>query len=332
MYIFFFIIFNFFLVVNFKHIKIFHINIDKPDKKRKFHKKPTPLAGGVLIFINILIYTFFSLFFSDILDQKIFLNFKNFLNFIIIASIIFLIGFYDDKLNIRSNIKFFLLIIVIFFLLQLDENFIISQLNFSFSNAKINLNEYSIPFTIFAYLVFLNAFNMFDGINLQSGIYSFIILISISILYVESNFIKILIISLLSFLYLNYKDLSFLGDSGTLLISFIISCIFILLYNLKKITYADDIAIFMLIPGLDLIRLFITRIINKKNPLNPDRNHLHHLLLKKYSEQKSLIIITTLIILPILLNMFKFKNLISLILVIVLYSVFCFKKKLFKFL
>ena len=173
---------------------------------------------------------------------------------------------------------------------------------------------------------------MFDGINLQSGIYSFIILISISILYVESNFIKILIISLLSFLYLNYKNLSFLGDSGTLLNSFIISCIFILLYNLKKITYADDIAIFMLIPGLDLIRLFITRIINKKNPLNPDRNHLHHLLLKKYSEQKSLIIITTLIILPILLNMFKFNNLISLILVIVLYSFFCFKRKLIKFL
>ena len=332
MYIIFFIIFNFFLVVNFKHIKIFHIIIDKPDKKRKFHKKPMPLAGGILIFINILIYTFFSLFFSDVLDQKIFLNSKNFLNFIIIASIIFLIGFYDDKLNIRSNIKFFLLIIVIFFLLQMDKNFIISQLNFSFSNTKINLNEYSIPFTIFAYLVFLNAFNMFDGINLQSGIYSLIILSCISILYVESNFIKILIISLLSFLYLNYKDLSFLGDSGTLLISFIISCIFILLYNLKKITYADDIVIFMLIPGLDLIRLFITRITNKKNPLNPDRNHLHHLLLKKYSEQKTLIIITTLIILPILLNMFKFKNLISLILVIVLYSVFCFKKKLFKFL
>lgn len=332
MYIIFFIIFNFFLVVNFKHIKIFHINIDKPDKKRKFHKKPMPLAGGILIFINILIYTFFSLFFSDVLDQKIFLNSKNFLNFIIIASIIFLIGFYDDKLNIRSNIKFFLLIIVIFFLLQMDKNFIISQLNFSFSNTKINLNGYSIPFTIFAYLVFLNAFNMFDGINLQSGIYSLIILSCISILYVESNFIKILIISLLSFLYLNYKNLSFLGDSGTLLNSFIISCIFILLYNLKKIPYADDIAIFMLIPGLDLIRLFITRITNKKNPLNPDRNHLHHLLLIKYSEQKSLIIISMLIILPILLNIFKFNNLISLILVTVLYSVFCFKKKLFKFL
>ena len=332
MYIIFFIIFNFFLVVNFKHITIFHINIDKPDKKRKFHKKPMPLAGGILIFINILIYTFFSLFFSDFLDQKIFLNSKNFSNFIIIASIIFLIGFYDDKLNIRSNIKFFLLMIVIFFLLQMDKNFIISQLNFSFSNTKINLNEYSIPFTIFAYLVFLNSFNMFDGINLQSGIYTLIILISISILYVESNFIKILIISLLSFLYLNYKNLSFLGDSGTLLNSFIISCIFILLYNLKKIAYADDIAIFMLIPGLDLIRLFITRITNKKNPLNPDRNHLHHLLLIKYSEQKSLIIISILIMLPILLNIFKFNNLISLILVTVLYSVFCFKKRLFKFL
>lgn len=299
-----------------------------PDNVRKFHKKPIPLAGGILIYINIIIYTVMSFFFPEILDQEFFLNFGQFFNFITVATIIFLIGFYDDKLNINANLKFVLLLVVIFFFLQINEDFIISQINFSFFNTKIILNDYSIAFTIFAYLVFLNAFNMFDGINLQSAIYSIIILSFISILYVESNFIKILIISLSSFLYLNYKNLSFLGDSGTLLISFIISSIFILSYNNKYIIYADNITIFMLIPGLDLIRLFITRIINKKNPLKPDRNHLHHLLLKKYSNQKSVGIITILILIPLLLNMLKFDNIIIMILVIILYFFFTFRKKI----
>lgn len=327
MYLIFFIIFNLFLIINFKHIKIFHFNIDIPDNERKFHKKPIPLAGGMLIYVNIIIYTIMLFFFPEILDQKIFLNFRQFFNFIIVTSIIFLIGFYDDKLNINANLKFILLLVVIFFFLQVNESFIISEINFSFFNTKITLNEYSIAFTVFAYLVFLNAFNMFDGINLQSAIYSIIILSFIPILYVESNFIKILIISLSSFLYLNYKNLSFLGDSGTLLISFIISSIFILLYNNKYIVYADDITIFMFIPGLDLIRLFITRIINKKNPLKPDRNHLHHLLLKKYSDQMTVGIITILILVPILLNMLKFNNIIIMILAIILYFFFAFRKK-----
>jgi hypothetical protein len=42
----------------------------------------------------------------------------------------------------------------------------------------------------------------------------------------------------------------------------------------------------MLVPGLDLFRLFFERIIKGKNPFFPDRNHIHHLLLKKMSYLK----------------------------------------------
>ena len=50
----------------------------------------------------------------------------------------------------------------------------------------------------------------------------------------------------------------------------------------------------MIIPGLDLMRLFIIRIYNGKNPFTPDRKHLHHILLSKHNiyitnrKQKSL--------------------------------------------
>ena len=60
----------------------------------------------------------------------------------------------------------------------------------------------------------------------------------------------------------------------------------------------------MLIPGLDLIRLFILRISKGRNPLTPDRLHLHHLLLLKFSYTHTLTIIMLLISMPIFLNYF----------------------------
>ena len=47
------ILFNFLLIVFFDKIKIFHINLDYPDGKRKLHKSPIPLAGGIIIFLNL---------------------------------------------------------------------------------------------------------------------------------------------------------------------------------------------------------------------------------------------------------------------------------------
>ena len=108
----------------------------------------------------------------------------------------------------------------------------------------------------------MNAFNMFDGINLQSSSYSLIILISIIFIYNLNLFILILIIYFLFFSYLNINNKSFLGDNGTLLLSFIISFIFIKLYNQKIFEFSDEVVLFMLVPGIDLIRLVIERTYN----------------------------------------------------------------------
>ena len=303
--IFFFLVLNILLLMNFSKIKFFYLNIDKPDKVRKFHSKPTPLAGGQIIFLNILIYWIFLNFFQDLIDDEIiFKNLKSFNIFMLISSIIFLIGFIDDRLNLKANLKFFLLFFAIFFLLLIDKSLIISTIKFSFYNESLSLNKFGIFFSIFCFLVFLNAFNMFDGINLQSSIYSLIILFCILFFYSFSFLISVIIISLIGFSYINFKNRSFLGDSGTLLLAFIISFTFIKLYNLEFINHADKIVIYMLIPGLDLIRLFIFRILRKKNPLSPDRLHLHHILINKFSLFKTLSIIIFLVTFPIILNYF----------------------------
>jgi len=161
---------------------------------------------------------------------------------------------------------------------------------------------------------------MFDGINLQSSIYSLFILVYFFSLNSESLLIALLIIFTLFFICLNHLNKSFLGDSGTLLISFMLSVFFIKLFNEKKIIYSDEILIFMLVPGLDMIRLFFERIKNKRNPFSFDRLHLHHLLLRRLNYFKTILTIMLLIIIPIILNETNLNKLITIFITILIYS------------
>ena len=84
---------------------------------------------------------------------------------------------------------------------------------------------------------------MFDGINLQSGIYLVTITTSILFFYSNSLLIKIFLISILTYSYLNFKNKCFLGDSGALLVAFIVGYLFVKLYNNNIISFADEIVI-----------------------------------------------------------------------------------------
>jgi UDP-GlcNAc:undecaprenyl-phosphate GlcNAc-1-phosphate transferase len=101
---------------------------------------------------------------------------------------------------------------------------------------------------------------------------------------------------------LNLNNKSFMGDNGTYLIAFVFSYFFIKSYNESLFLYADEIVLIMLIPGLDLLRLFIIRILKKKNPFSSDRNHLHHILLNHFTHSNVIKIIHTLIILPFFIS------------------------------
>jgi UDP-N-acetylmuramyl pentapeptide phosphotransferase/UDP-N-acetylglucosamine-1-phosphate transferase len=80
-----------------------------------------------------------------------------------------------------------------------------------------------------------------------------------------------------------------MGDTGALLLGLICSILTIEFIELNallgpenpfRINAAPGVAISILIlPLFDTLRVFITRLINGRHPLQPDRNHIHHLLL-----------------------------------------------------
>jgi UDP-GlcNAc:undecaprenyl-phosphate GlcNAc-1-phosphate transferase len=166
---------------------------------------------------------------------------------------------------------------------------------------------------------------MIDGINLQFSLY--LILIILFITSKNPNFIYFLIlIPLLFFSFLNSRSKIFIGDSGTYSISFLLSYFFIKLFNSNLLNEAEIILI-LLIPGAELIRVFLIRIINKTSPFRGDRNHLHHYLLLKTNNTKSLIIFISLCSLPSILNHFFEKVLaFGLPLLLYLLVVYYFKK------
>ena len=119
--------------------------------------------------------------------------------------------------------------------------------------------------------------------------------------------------------YLNFSNKLFLGNSGINSISFLFSVFFIKNYFATKIQ-ADEIFLLMIVPGLELIRLFLARIIKGKHPFKGDKNHIHHLLIQKFGTSKSLYYLT-LMILFLIFYFNKLNSLISILISLFLYFV-----------
>ena len=63
----------------------------------------------------------------------------------------------------------------------------------------------------------------------------------------------------------------------------------------------EEVVIIMLIPGLDLIRLFINRVLNNKKFFESDLNHIHHILTRSKNKYLVQLIILIFNISPIII-------------------------------
>jgi UDP-GlcNAc:undecaprenyl-phosphate GlcNAc-1-phosphate transferase len=80
-----------------------------------------------------------------------------------------------------------------------------------------------------------------------------------------------------------------------------------------------------MIPGLDFIRIFFERLIRGKHPFLGDKNHIHHLLLKKIGFVKTYIIIFLLYLFPLFFQKFGINNFTTIVLFTILYFTIYFK-------
>ncbi len=255
---------------------------------RSVHNTQATKTGGITVFTTIfLISTYLYI------SNQIFFDFS----LLIPLGIMFMVGVYDDFYNADFKLKFFLQIIVAKILI--DQGFIIDHFH-----GVLGLQE--IPrlisqiFTVFVFLVIVNAINFIDGIDGMAitELVKVILLIELfSVTQTPIYFLGMLIvISSIPLYYFNFKKENkiFLGDAGSLLFGTIIA---VYLFHVlgSEYTYKVNLKInkplftmsLIIYPLIDLLRVFIIRVSNKKSPFSPDQNHIHHLLLNKgYSHFK----------------------------------------------
>lgn len=313
------LIFLIFKNLNFKLAKFLNI-YDFPNKK-KIHKEITPLIGGFTIFYVFLITHI--IFFVKIQIEK------DILLIVISSSIYFLIGLMDDKKNFGYLIKFFFFILVSFFTIYYSDYLILDRLYFETFNQSIYLygiNKYII--TLLCILLLINATNLSDGIN---GLCIGIIIIWFSYTAIKFNTYLLstpLITVMTLTLYYNFKGNFFLGNSGSHFMGCFIGLLIIYNYNLAVLEHVipkisvEEIFILFMLPGFDMLRLFIVRITNKRNPFTSDLSHLHHYLLNYFNLSISLTIYFLFMIIPMIIyNFFVIKAYIIIFLSLITYMI-----------
>tara|TARA_X000000950_G_scaffold283989_1_gene386108 strand:+ start:17 stop:1006 length:990 start_codon:yes stop_codon:yes gene_type:complete len=299
--------------------------LDQPNLERKIHKFSTYLIGGHFIFILFITSCIFELFFDNNIIS---------LYFAFYCIFAFLIGVIDDLKDIRAELKLFLLLVAYIFLTLLDKNFLLAKVHLSFINKTINFGIYSYFISALFILLLINAINLIDGIN-GLAMMIFIIWSSFLYYYLEYNINYFFIFFYIIIFLKIYKGEFFLGNSGSLLIGSIIGLQSISLYNDMNQGYpSENIFILFFFPGLDMFRLFVQRILNKKNPFKGDNLHLHHMLSNKLKLYQVLIIYFLIITIS---SYFAFNDLFSKIEItlfligIYFFLILFFKKKLVNF-
>lgn len=263
-----------------------NMNIMDIPNERSVHKKPTPLLGGIAIFLSFL--------FGFIL----FGNQNPLMISILIASfLILLLGIFDDIKPIKARYKFIIhilvaLIVVFYGGLKLTHVDIFGlSLNFKWMSPYV---------TILIIVGIINAVNLIDGLDgLCAGISSiyFLTIGVIALILNKFNGLDIILSfimlgSTLGFLVFNFPPAKiFMGDTGSTFLGLMISVIMLLGFKTVTLTSLLIPLVLLILPITDTLFAIIRRALNKKPIGQADKEHIHHQLLKHLSTRKTILVI-----------------------------------------
>lgn len=207
--------------------------------------------------------------------------------------IMYLVGIADDLIGVKYRAKF---------CAQILAGLILAVAGVRIDSFNGMLGIYELPaliawpLTIFLVVFITNAINLIDGIDgLASGL-SGIAMMFYGFFFMAANKWTYAMISfaalgtMVPFFYYNVfgnpaqgKKI-FMGDTGSLTTGLVLSFLSLQLAGIdNKTTIAADALVIafapLAIPCLDVVRVFVHRVIRGNSPFLPDRVHIHHKLL-----------------------------------------------------
>lgn len=253
--------------------------IDRPTA-RKRHEADTPLIGGLAIYTAVVI----SLISLDY-------EFTGLASFIWPSLLVVSICLWDDLHDLSYTIRLIAQVIAVLLMCILGgviENIGILTID----GAYLYLGILAVPFTVFFSVGLINSFNMCDGIDGLVGALALIALTGFSVASMnagrteELQIILVLMSAIIAFLVFNFRTpwrkrgLVFLGDVGSMFIGFAMLWLAIRLTQGEERALAPITAMwFLAFPLFDSLSIILRRLVRKRSPFSPDREHFHHVLL-----------------------------------------------------
>lgn len=270
---------------------------DDPDQ-RKVHTHSIPRLGGIAFFPAILFTLLLTVGLSQYytggaaVRQELYGHLTTFCLFVSAVVVLYLVGMADDLIGVRFRAKFVAqfaagCLVIIGGLQYTDLNgiFWLGHLPHSFG----------VMFTALMIVFITNAVNLIDGIDgLASGLSAIACMFFGYLCYRGGDYLHSMLAyatlgALLPFFYYNVfgnaqkHSKIFMGDTGSLTIGLILSVLSIRVCASESLPHDlnPTVAAFapMLIPCLDVVRVFLRRLRERRAPFLPDKTHIHHKLL-----------------------------------------------------
>ncbi len=266
----------------------FHVNaVDNPNKRR-VNKKPMPTQGGLAIFATFMLGF---MLYADMNYQMLAILMGGF--------ILILTGLIDGINSIPAKVKIVAQIVAAA-IVVIYGGIYLSKVSF------LGL-RFVVPFplnyiiSIIFIVGIINAINLIDGLDGLCGGISSIYFGTIAIIAFILNKLGgldvilslIMLGATLGFLFHNFPPASiYLGDTGSMFLGYMIAVISLLGFKVTTLTSLVIPLLILFIPIIDTLLAIFRRLLKGESIGSPDKEHLHHQLLKmKLSTRKTLLII-----------------------------------------
>ena len=259
--------------------------VDLPDNSRKLHKSAIPMVGGLTVFSASIVVIFCTLgYYVDTLRFRPHDGLE-LTGLAVGALLLLLIGLADDLWVIRGRQKLLGQIVccgvLIFCGFQFDK--------VVFAGMTINFGDLGFIVVLGWMLVAINSVNLLDGADGFAGTIGIVMSLALGVMAVYQGKIVDAVIcvslagALIGFLRYNFPPAKvFLGDSGSMLIGFMLGAMAVRCAFKQSAAYAFFAPVALLaIPLLDTGAAIVRRRLMGRSIYTVDRGHLHHRLAKQ---------------------------------------------------
>ena len=271
--------------------------LDVPADGRRVHTSAIPRLGGVAIYLSLLLALSSLFFVSNLVTESLAYYSPNFFKVLIPASLVLVLGIYDDLRGANAAVKFVGLGLIASLFYAMGGR--IEALAIPFVGIVQFPAVISFVLTVFWLVAISNAFNLIDGVDgLATGaaLFSSIVILVVALSGYNTAMIVVTIVlcgALAGFLRYNFNPASiFLGDSGALFVGFLLASLSLL--GAQKATTAIAVITPILAFGLPVVDTTVTmarRLVGGRPLFEGDGEHIHHMLLARGWSQRRVVLI-----------------------------------------